>query len=174
LDACVFDGLGGGVQVGLESLGPFFGVEAGGEDVGGVVVEVQVEVDVGAVVGAAAAHTRTGLSGGTAGLAGLGVVVVFVVDDEGFAGSGFGDGPAGGVEASVVEAAQQDQVLSDSGPAVGPVPDVVSLGPLHRASASGPGASVGLLELELPAQRSVGQAQGASEFDGFAGAVVEH
>src|SRR5690606_28832282 len=97
-----------------------------------------------------------------------------VVDDEGFAGSGFGDGPAGGVEASVVEAAQQDQVLGRSGSAVGPVADVVGLSPLDRASASGPGASVGLLELELPPQGGVGQAQGASEFDGFAGAVVEH
>src|SRR5690606_3401332 len=84
------------------------------------------------------------------------------------------NGPAGGVEASVVEAAQQDQVLSDGGPAVGPVADVVGLGPLHRPPTPGPGASVGLLELELPPQGGVGQAQGASEFDGFAGAVVEH
>src|SRR5690606_27068946 len=111
----------------------------------------------------AAAHTRTGLVG--PGLAGFGVVVVVVVDDERLAWSGFGDGPAGGMEASVVEAAQQDQVLSDSGPAVGPVPDVVSLGPLHRAPAPGPSTPSRLLELELPAQRSVGQAQRPSEFD---------
>src|SRR5690606_39087776 len=79
LDPCVFDGLGGGVQVRLESLGPFFGVQAGGEDVRGVVLEVQVEVDIGAVVGAAAAHTPTGLPGLDGAGLGLGVVVVFVV-----------------------------------------------------------------------------------------------
>src|SRR5690606_11217613 len=106
--------------------------------------------------------------------AGFGVLVVFVVDDQCLAGSGLGDGPAGGVEASVVEAAQQDQVLGDGGAAVGPVADVVGLGPLHRPPTPGPSTPVGLLELELPPQGGVGQAERASEFDGFAGAVVEH
>src|SRR5690606_1474871 len=131
----MLDGLSSLTEIVFEVLGPFFGVQPGREDVRGIVLEVQVEIFGAAVVGAAAAHTRTGLSGGTAGLAGLGVAVVFVVDDQCFAGSGFGDGPAGGVEASVVEAAQQDQVLGRSGSAVGPVPDVVGLSPLDRAPA---------------------------------------
>src|SRR5690606_11970514 len=45
------------------------------------------------------------------------------------------DRPARGVEAAVGEAAQQYQVRSDSGAAVGPVPDVVGLSPLDRAPA---------------------------------------
>src|SRR5690606_41723663 len=98
----MLDGLSSLTEVVFEVLGPFFGVEPCREDVRGIVLEVQVEVDIGAVVGAAAAHTRTDLSGGTAG---FGVLVVFVVDDQCLAGSGLGDGPAGGGEASDVQRA---------------------------------------------------------------------
>ncbi|GAB3649216.1 hypothetical protein GCM10028833_16530 [Glycomyces tarimensis] len=97
-----------------------------------------------------------------------------VVDDQGFAGSGFGDGPAGGVGAAVVEPAQQDQVLGYCRPTIRPVADVVGFGPLHRCETTGPGAPAGLLEFQLPPQGAVGQAQGAAELDRFTGAVVEH
>src|SRR5690606_41176086 len=102
LDACLFDRLSGGVQVGPEAFGPVLGVQAGGEDVRGIGLEVKVEVDIAAVVGAGAAHLRSGLVRVD--------LVPVVVDDQRLARPGVRDRPAGGVDASVVEAAQQDQV----------------------------------------------------------------
>ncbi|GAB3646778.1 hypothetical protein GCM10028833_09320 [Glycomyces tarimensis] len=74
----------------------------------------------------------------------------------------------------MVEAAQQDQVLRYCRAAVGPMHDVVGLGPLDGGSAAGPGAPARLLQLQLPPQGRVREPECPAEFDRFAGAVVEH
>nr|WP_265575419.1 hypothetical protein [Glycomyces albidus] len=96
-----------------------------------------------------------------------------VVGDHCCPGAGLDHFPADGVDAAVVESAQEDQVVGVGLAAVGPVDDVVCLGPGDRAPAAGPGAAFGLFEFELPAQRRVGEAGGPAEFDGLAALVVE-
>ncbi|GAB3992258.1 hypothetical protein GCM10029992_00760 [Glycomyces albus] len=86
----------------------FVGVEAGREHVERIVLEVGIEVGIGAVVGAPAS-VRAGVLGHVGG----GGLVSVVVDDECLSGAGLGDRPAGGVDPTVVEPTQKDQVLGD-------------------------------------------------------------
>jgi len=93
--------------------------------------------------------------------------------DGGLTRAGLRDLPGVQVDPAVVEPAEEDQVLSSGLAAVRPVLDVVRLSPGDRSPAAGPGAALGLLELQLVAQGHVGEALGAAQFDRFASAVVE-
>ncbi|KPC71240.1 hypothetical protein ADL26_15600, partial [Thermoactinomyces vulgaris] len=156
------DGLGHPVKVGFHGLGPFGAVEPGGEHIPFGALVLGIHVPVSTPVGAAAPGVCFG-----------GALVAFVMGDDRSTGAGLLHAPARRVDAAVMEPAQQDQVLRARRPAIGPMLDVVRFGPSDRPVAAVPGAPFGLLEFELAAQGGVGKAQGAAQFDGFAGGVVE-
>ncbi|MDA1387280.1 hypothetical protein O2L01_19955, partial [Glycomyces lechevalierae] len=81
-----------------------------------------------------------------------------VVGDDRLPRPGLLHAPASGVDAPVVEPAEQDQVLSGRHTAISPMLDVVRFDPSDRAVAALPSTPFRLLKLQLPPKGSVREA----------------